>query len=68
MSNWQRVFSSRVQYKAEMVRAILEESELNPVVINKQDSAYKFGFFEVYVSPDETLRAIKIIKDEIQLE
>ena len=66
MSQWQRVFTSTLQTRAEMVKGVLETHGLQPVIINKQSSAYHvFGHFEIQVPVDDVLRAIKIIEDEI---
>jgi hypothetical protein len=66
MNKWQKVYSDPSLHKIEIVKAVLEEHNLNPVVVNKQDSNYKFGYFELYVYPDEVLKAIKLINDEIK--
>ncbi|MBC7922902.1 MAG: DUF2007 domain-containing protein [Ferruginibacter sp.] len=66
MTTWQKVFAAPQSYRAEMVRAILEEHGLSPLVVNKQDSNYHFGEHEVYVLPHDVLRALTIIRDEIQ--
>ena len=68
MSRWQTVYKSRLLYKAEIVKGVLSEKDLNPILIDKQDSAYKIGYFEVMVNPEEVLRAIKIIENEINIE
>lgn len=68
MKNWQVVFKSQNGHRAEIVRAILEDEELNPVLINKKDSNYHFGLFEVYVSPDNVIRALQIIDNDIKFE
>jgi hypothetical protein len=65
MVKWQKVYSDPSLHKAEIVKAILEDHSLKPVIVNKQDSNYKFGNFEIYVNPDEVLMAIKLINDEI---
>jgi hypothetical protein len=65
MVKWQKVYSDRLIHKAEIVKAVLEEHNLNPVIVNKQDSNYKFGYFEIYVTPGEVIQAIKLIEDEI---
>ncbi len=68
MNNWQRVFSNEESHRAQLVQSILEESGLNPVLISKKDSSYNnFGSFEIYVSPDHVLTAIKIINDNIDI-
>jgi len=66
MDKWQKVYSDQSPHKAEIVKAVLEDHSLNPVIINKQDSNYKIGYFEIYVNPDEVLKAIKLINDEIK--
>ncbi|QNL20397.1 hypothetical protein HZR84_08360 [Hyphobacterium sp. CCMP332] len=68
MKNWQVVFKSDNSHRAEIVRAILDEKELNPVLINKKDSNYHFGLFEICVAPDNVIRALKIIDNEIKFE
>jgi hypothetical protein len=68
MSKWQKVFSTPLLHKAEIVKAVLEEHNLNPVIFDRQDSMYKFGYFEVLVNPDEVIKAIKIIENEINIE
>lgn len=66
MSDWQKVYEDNVAYRAEIVKAILEERDMNPVMMNKKDTSYQLGHFEIYVSPDHTLRALHIIKEEIK--
>ncbi len=66
MSSWQKVFEDQSVHRAEIVKAVLSDREMNPVLVNKKDSAYQFGHFEVHVAPDNVLRAIKIIKEEIK--
>ena len=68
MKNWQVVYKSENTHRAEIVRAILEDKNLNPVLISKKDSNYHFGLFEVYVSPDNVIPALKIIDNEIKFE
>ena len=68
MTSWQRVYTHANLYRAEIVRAILEENELSPILVDKKDSTYHFGHYEVYVLPENVLKAIKIIQDEIQFE
>jgi len=68
MSEWQTIYTSKLLHKAEIVKAVLGEHNLNPIIIDKQDSMYKIGYFEVMVNPDEVLKAIKIIDNEINIE
>jgi len=66
MKGWQKVYSDKLEYRTEIVVAILEDSGLQPVKINKRDTAYQLGHFEVHVPPNNVMRAIKIIKDDIK--
>jgi Zn-dependent membrane protease YugP len=68
MTSWQKVHTTSNLYRAEIVRAILEENELNPILVDKRDSTYHFGHYELYVLPEHVLKALKIIQDEIQFE
>ena len=68
MRDWQCVYRDSLEYRAEIVKAVLEDQELSPVVLNKKDSAYQFGTFAVLVAPEYIIKAIKIINDEIKFE
>ena len=71
MAKWQKVYANKNLYQTEIVKAVLEDYGLNPILINKQDSSY-VGIFEgeceLYVSPEQVLRAINTIKNEIKFE
>jgi len=69
MKDWQKVFSSKNPFQAELVRDILEGNDFQAITLNKQDSAYGvFGEVEVYVPRISVLPALKIIKDEISFK
>ncbi|TVQ88351.1 MAG: hypothetical protein EA393_09025 [Bacteroidetes bacterium] len=60
--NWQSIYSTQYEYKAEIIKAVLEENDIKCFLLSKKDSAYLFGEIELYVSPDNVLRAKKIIE------
>ena len=68
MDSWQKVYSDEQRYRAEIVSAVLQDNDINSVILSKKDSAYHLGQFEVLVSPDQVLNAIKIVKEEINFE
>ena len=68
MAEWQKVFEYNTPYRVEIVKAILDKHGLNPIVMNKKDTAYQLGQFEVRVHPDNVIKAIRIINEEIQFE
>lgn len=68
MKNWKKVYEDSAAYRAEIVKAILEDRQMSPVLISKKDSSYQFGHFEVHVAPEFILGAIKIVEEEINFE
>lgn len=68
MSNWQKVYSDRSNHRANIVLAVLNDFGLQPVILDKKDTSYQLGYYEVHVAADEVIRAIKIIKDDIKFD
>jgi len=68
MSSWQKVYDDNQEYRASIVKSILEENHIDAVIVNKKDTNYQFGSFEVHVTPDNVMKAIKIIQDEIEFK
>jgi hypothetical protein len=68
MDSWQKVYSCPQEHRAGMVHLLLEEMNFKPVLVNKRDTIYQIGYYEVYVAPKFVLRAIKILEDEISFE
>lgn len=63
-NDWVVVFSTDVQFVAEMVKTLLESANLNPVMMNKKDSSYNIGEFEIYVQAANADQARSIIETE----
>ena len=68
MSNWISVYTTPIPHRADIVKAVLEEEGLSPIVINKKDSSLKFGYFEVMVEQEEVTQASELINNEIRFE
>lgn len=64
-NKWQKVYDTNLKYRAEIVKAVLADHGINSVLIDKQDTAYRFGHIEVYVAPDDVISAVKIVQDVI---
>lgn len=62
------MYSSPQVHKAEIVKAVLEENEIAAVVLSKKDSLYQLGNYEVHVSQEDVLKAVKVIHDDIHFE
>ena len=61
--DWALVYSTGQIYQAEMVKDILEDNAMEVVLLNKQDSFYLFGDIEIYVRPEDIIRAKFLIKE-----
>ncbi len=62
-NDWALIYSTGQLYQAEMVKDIIENNDMAAVIINKQDSFYLFGDIEVYVKPDDVIRAKFLLKE-----
>ena len=68
MTQWQKIFSDELLYRAEIVKAVLEDHGIEVILLNKKDTSYHWGTHELMVPPDYVLKAIKIIKEDINFE
>ncbi|MBK8505324.1 MAG: DUF2007 domain-containing protein [Saprospiraceae bacterium] len=59
---WILVYQADEEYKAEIIKQLLESSELHPVVMDRKDDEFRIGNVEVYVSPLEADAAIQLIR------
>jgi len=61
---WQEVFMTIHEYKAEMAKEILENEGINVVVMNQKDTAYQaFGEIYICVQEENAEQAIKLLKN-----
>jgi len=68
MNDWREVYSDQLEHRIDIVVAVLSDQNIQAVKINKQDTSYQLGLFEVHVAAENVIRALKIIKDDIQFE
>ena len=66
MENWIKVFESPMQVRAEIVKGVLEEHQIQAVVLNKKETVYQiFGMHEVLVQKEDVIAANNLIQNEI---
>lgn len=68
MTKWQKIFTDELLYRAEIVKAVLDDHQIESIIISKKDTSYHFGAHELLVLPDDVLQAIRIIKEKINFE
>lgn len=59
--NWIVIYSTAQLYEAELVKTVMTDNDIECVIMNKQDSTYRFGEIEVYVPTDEAFKAKQLI-------
>lgn len=62
-ANWIKVYTTGDFYRAELARQILLEHDIPAVLINKQDSSYRFGNIEVWTHVDDQIAASVLIEE-----
>lgn len=58
---WIKIYTSHQFFKSEMVKQILIDNGIEAVIMNKQDTAYKFGEVEVHIPEGDYSNALEII-------
>ena len=67
MPQWEKIYETPVGYRAQILRTLLESNNIPAVILNKQDSSYLFGHFEIFV-PDDYLIQGLIVLEQADLE
>ncbi|MCK9611983.1 MAG: DUF2007 domain-containing protein [Bacteroidales bacterium] len=60
-SDWVNIYESNKSYEVEIIKGMLLENEIEALIVNKQDSIYLFGEFELYVLQDNVIKAKSLI-------
>jgi len=69
MNNWTSIFESKHEYKAEIVKDVLADKGYDTVILNKKDTAYNiFGQYEVHVTTEDVVRALRIVENDINFK
>lgn len=65
MTGWECIFTTDQSHRAELIRMVLEDNNIEAVVLNKKDSSYiALGEVEVYVRQEDAILARIIIDRE----
>ena len=65
MNDWICIFTTDQPHRAELIRMVLQDKDIEAVVINKKDSSYiTIGEVELYVPAKDVILAKHIIQSE----
>jgi hypothetical protein len=62
VEGWHKVFKSEHEFEAALIKELLEDSGLHPVVLNQKDSEFLLGDVGVFVAPEEGEMALEVIE------
>jgi len=62
-AGWVKVFTADEEYQAEVIKSLLANSGLLPVLLDRKDDEFRIGVAEVYVAPEESEKAKTIITE-----
>jgi hypothetical protein len=61
---WVKVYQTTEIHKIELIKALLEENDIQSVSFNKLDSSYlAFGEIELYVKQEDAIQALHLINN-----
>jgi hypothetical protein len=58
-----KIYSADKLYVAELIKQMLSDHSIQSFLVNKQDSAYKFGDIELFVHRDDVMKAKMLIRE-----
>ena len=59
--DWIKIFTSSDVYRAEIIKQVLIEHDIDAVLLNKQLSGYNIGAVEVYIHQEDFSKAVEIM-------
>jgi hypothetical protein len=68
VEGWVMVYRSAHEYQTSLVKDVLEQNGLHPVVLDRKDDEFMIGEVELYVAPEEEADARKVISDNVSDE
>jgi len=60
---WKKIYTGTDFFRVEIIRQVLAEHDIDAVVMNKQDSSYRFGQIELYVHKEREADALGVIEE-----
>ncbi len=61
--NWNKIYTTQNFFTAEMIRQMLIDNDIPAVIMNKQDSSYRFGLIDVFIHQENEIAAKALIEE-----
>jgi hypothetical protein len=65
MNDWVCVYTFNREYQSRLALEMLLDNDIEAALMNKKDSLYQIGDIELYVHPEQVIRA-KILLNEFE--
>ena len=66
--DWIMIYQADEEYKAEIIRQLLENHGLHPVLMDKKDDEFRIGQVEIFIAPEEADQARHIMSENVEEE
>jgi hypothetical protein len=66
--DWKKIYVTTDFFRIELIRQALDENDIAAVIMNKQDSSYRFGQIELYTHDADEAAALAIIEEMAESE
>jgi len=66
--DWVLIYQADEEYKAEIIKQLLEDNGLHPVLMDHKDNEFRLGQVELFVSPLEMDQAKTVIAENQSTE
>ena len=63
MNDWVCVYTFDREYQSQLALEMLAENDIEATLLNKMDSVYQIGDIELYVHPDQVIRAKMLLNE-----
>jgi len=60
--DWKKIYATTDFFQIELIRQVLEEHDIPAVIMNKQDSSYRFGQIDLYTHENNEAEALALIE------
>ena len=60
--DWKKIYATTDFFRIELIRQVLEEHDIPAVIMNKQDSSYRFGQIDLYTHENNEAAALALIE------
>jgi len=63
VEGWIKIYAGSEEYQAQLIKSLLENNDLHPVILDRKDDEFRIGVVEVYVAPEEVEEARTVLAE-----